>query len=181
MYLDKAKTMLETHPFIHLENIIPCTEDEVKAIEQRIQHSLPSAYKEFLLWMGHGSGGVLAGSECFYFDLPVIQKEAIELMQEDNFHGSLPDDAFVFFMHQGYQFAYFRLSEGENPPIYYYYESATGGDISIIAPHFSDFLLSKIESFLEVLHEMQRRYTEVAESDPEAAKKIARSIESLLL
>ena len=36
----------------------------------------------------------------------------------------MTDDDFVFFMHQGYEFCFFKLSEGDNPPVYFYSEEA---------------------------------------------------------
>src|SRR5207248_219520 len=117
MYLDAVKTRLEKlqqrFPFVDPEKIVPCTEEEVRKLEQQVGLKLPQAYREFLLWMGHNGGGLLQGSDCFYQHLPRIQKGAVELLEEDGFPDPLPADAFVFLMHQGYQFDFFRVSEGD--------------------------------------------------------------------
>ncbi len=150
-YLSQAKTRLEELQTIHPENAMPCSEDEVLALERRIGRALPGAYKEFLLWMGHGSTGVFRGTDCFYYDLPVIRTGASELLQEDGFPEPLPADAFVFLMHQGYQFAFFRLSEGEDPPVSYYYEGAKGGWLFPVAAHFSEYVLMEIETYAKLI------------------------------
>jgi hypothetical protein len=145
MYLDKVKERLRALNFIHPDEFLPCSEDEVNALEHHSGLSLPEAYKEFLLWMGHGAGRLLRGSDCFYEHLPHLREWAVELLEEDGFHKPLPDDAFVFFMHQGYQFTFLRLSEGDDPPVYYYIESMDQISFTISHRSFSEFLMSGIE------------------------------------
>jgi hypothetical protein len=145
MYLDRAKERLRTLNFVRSDEIVPCSEDEINALEYHLGLSLPQAYREFLLWMGHSGGGLLRGSDCFYKHLPHLREWAVELLEEDNFHEPLPDDAFVFFMHQGYQFAFFRLSEGDDPPVYYYHESTDQSSFVISHRSFSEFLIVGIE------------------------------------
>jgi len=41
----------------HYNQPQPCTEEEVRALEEKLGQSLPAAYREFLLWMGHGAKG----------------------------------------------------------------------------------------------------------------------------
>ena len=60
---------------------------------------MPAAYQEFLLWMGHGAGKFLRGSDCFFQHLPYLQEWALELLQENNFPENLPEDTFIFLMH----------------------------------------------------------------------------------
>lgn len=50
-----------------------------------------------------------------------LQEWAAELLEENNFQ-SLPAHAFVFWMHQGYQFSFFILNGDDNPPVYHYSE-----------------------------------------------------------
>ncbi len=95
--------------------------------------------------MGHGAGKFLRGSDCFFKNLPYLKEWAIELLQENNFAEPLPDDAFVFFMHQGYQFSFFRLLEGDDPPTYSYSEGTN--QTSFIKSHerFSEFLTTEVK------------------------------------
>lgn len=123
MYLDDVKALFaEVNAQVHLtDSVFPCTESEVSTLEQRLGFSFPQAYTEFLLWMGHGAGGFLQGESVFYQDLP-LNEDAHRLLSEDGITISLPEDAFVFYMHQGYQFMFLRPTEGPNPPVYYYGE-----------------------------------------------------------
>lgn len=134
---------------------IPCTLQEVEELEQWLGHRLPKAYREFLLWMGHSGGGVLAGTNCFYEDLKRIQTSAKELLEENHYSGELPKDAFVFYMHQGYQFNFFHLEEGDDPPVYFYVEeNPTRIFFEKIYQKFSIFVLTEVEGHIAVKKRM---------------------------
>lgn len=145
MYLDRVKNQLIELKLARQDELVGCIRDEVRAIEQNLGISEPLAYQEFLLSMGCGAGKFLRGSDCFFDRLFQIQEWAIELLQENNFPRSLPDDAFIFLMHQGYQFSFFRLSEGADPPTYSYCEGTDR--TSFIKSHesFSEFLAAEVE------------------------------------
>lgn len=165
MYLERAKRRLEEinemkkrfkemgiegsdWGELRLNEPEPCTEDEVKALEEKLGRTLPEAYKEFLLWMGKGvgKGNLMAGEDFFVWNWEKEQemlKLVRELFEEDEFPGELPEDAFVFLFHQGYSFLFFRLSEGDDPPVYLWIESETS--FQKISEHFSDWLLERIE------------------------------------
>ncbi|MFN3422139.1 MAG: SMI1/KNR4 family protein [Armatimonadota bacterium] len=84
MYLNKAKHRLEeinemkrklkamgikdsAWGELRLNEPQPCTEEEVRALEEKLGKSLPAAYREFLLWMGKGVGkGKFMTSEDFF-------------------------------------------------------------------------------------------------------------------
>jgi hypothetical protein len=145
MYLNKVKARFGELSIVHPDDILPCTEDEISILEEQVGLSLPEAYKEFLLWMGHGAGRLLRGSHCFYEHLVRLQEGARELLEENSFSEILPNDAFVFFMHQGYQFAFFRVSESDDPPIYYYHEAMEQKTFTMTHNCFSEFLAEEIE------------------------------------
>lgn len=127
------------HVFLPNE-IIPCSERDVQVIERELNLAIPQAYKEFLLWMGKKAGDILLGSDWLFDDLPKIQKWAIELMQANGVSNMLPSDAFVIYMHQGYQFSFVRISEGDDPPVYYYDEMRPYSDFPMLYARFSDYL-----------------------------------------
>lgn len=145
MYLDRVKKQLIELQLVKPDELAGCTCDEVIAIEQQLGISLPRCYQEFLLSMGHSAGQFLRGSDCFFNNLPQLQEWAVELLQENNFAESLPEDAFIFLMHQGYQFSFFRVSEGADPPTYSYCEGTN--QTSFIKSHesFSEFLATEVE------------------------------------
>lgn len=90
------------------------------------------------------------GSAMFYPELNGLRKIATELLVEAQNDFALPLDAFVFFMHQGYQFMYFRTEVEEcDPPVYNYIEGDTAPKRSYES--FTDFLTESIEE-----HKQQR-------------------------
>jgi SMI1-KNR4 cell-wall len=145
MYLEQVKNQLIELKLAFPDELLGCTQDELIELEAQLGVLLPKAYQEFLLLMGHGAGKFLRGSDCFFKDLPVLKNWAIALLEENNFSESLPEDAFVFLMHQGYQFSFFMLSEGEDPPTYSYSEETN--ETSFIKSHerYSDFLMIEVE------------------------------------
>ncbi|MFN6479392.1 SMI1/KNR4 family protein [Nostoc sp. DedQUE07] len=140
----------ESLQLIFNENqLSPCSDLEIIQFEQQQGITLPSNYKNFLKIMGHGAGKFLRGSDCFYQHLPQIQEWANQLLVENNFPEALPEDAFVFFMHQGYQFSFFRLSEGDNPPTSSYCEGQEESYFVKSHDTFSDFLAVEIDLYLK--------------------------------
>lgn len=150
MYLAQVKVRFEEAHIVSSTKIIPCKEQEIDDLERRAGVALPEAYREFLLWMGRGAGDFLQGSSCFYHDLFWLQSTAKELLAEHHFPESLPLDAFVFFMHQGYQFDFFRVGEGNDPSVYLYGDWIEQTSFPLIYAHFSDFLLAEIERFARI-------------------------------
>ncbi|MGH2612299.1 MAG: SMI1/KNR4 family protein [Rhabdochlamydiaceae bacterium] len=149
--MERAKSKQEDMYRVGYSQFVPCTVEEVEKIEICIGHCLPEAYREFLLWMGHSGGGFLRGSNCFYRDLRNLQESAQELLDEDQFPGKLPKDAFVFFMHQGYQFNFFCLDEGDDPPVLCYLEEEpVKTSFFQIYPRFSDFVITEIEGHIKI-------------------------------
>lgn len=149
MYLDKVKTHFKQLDLVSSGELIPCSPEEIRALEEQLGLSLPGAYKEFLLWMGHNAGSFLRGSDCFYQDLRHLREWAIELLEENDFSETLPNDAFVFFMHQGYQFAFLRTCEGDDPPVYYYHEGMDQTSFIRAYRSFSEFLSNEIDAHAE--------------------------------
>lgn len=151
----KVKAQVEKMQALHPSKIVPCTEEEARALEQKIGNSLPAAYQEFLLWMGRRSGGFLRGENWLYEHLEDIQLDAIELMRRDGFPVTLPPDAFVFLMHEGYHFAFFRTSEGDDPPVYEYIETDDEIALKISSSHYSNFLLDVFEQEAKLIESMK--------------------------
>ncbi|MBX3255755.1 MAG: SMI1/KNR4 family protein [Chitinophagaceae bacterium] len=120
-----------------------CSSKEILKIEDFFQVKLPEKYIEFLKIMGKGAGDFLKGSSVFYNEIFELREAAVELLEDDNFK-TLPETAFVFFMHQGYQFAFFNIGESDNPAIYYYYEGRNKLDFEKKERTFTDFLTAHL-------------------------------------
>ena len=73
-----------------------------------------------------------------------MQKFAVELLEDNKFPISLLKDAYVFCIHQGYQFLFFRCSEGEDTPVYSYREYQDTINFHLVSSHFSQTLIEII-------------------------------------
>ncbi|MFP4007852.1 MAG: SMI1/KNR4 family protein [Spirulinaceae cyanobacterium] len=160
MYLDRFKSRFEELRKVFQGKrktfqgkIISCEESQIYSLEQRCNISLPKAYKEFLLWGGLSAGGFLRDSNFLYdsFSQFLEMREiAEELLIEDDFIDLLPEDAFVFDMHQGYIFLFFRTVDGDDPPVYGYKQGDspvlhTPTPFKKLSSSFSEFLLNALE------------------------------------
>jgi len=129
------------------QNLIPCNAEEIEKLHGSLAHNLPKAYLEFLQIMGKNAGNFMKGSSCFIHEIPYLREWAEELLEENQFPEKLPKDTFVFWMHQGYQFAFFNLYESDNPSIYYYSEIQSQLMFEKKYKTFTNFLEVELEVF----------------------------------
>ena len=102
------------------EELKGCSEKEIDDLEIHFGHKFPKAFREFLSQLGHNAGNFRRGTKYLYKDLFTITDYTRTTLEDGPF--KLPLDAFVFSAHQGYIFAYFLFSDGDDPPIYTYME-----------------------------------------------------------
>jgi hypothetical protein len=121
------------------ENLIGCSPAEIERIKETCKSHLPSSYLEFLTIMGRGAGRYFRGTDMYFPVIIKLQEWAIEIVAENPNKFQLPNDAFVFSMHQGYQFMYFRTNGGDDPKVYYYMEGRDQAEC--ITDSFSAYLL----------------------------------------
>jgi chloramphenicol O-acetyltransferase len=171
MYMDKAKARLEELHLLHKLNLVGCSTGDIQAIENKIGVPLPIAYQEFLLWMGRVSQ-LFKGNNYRYFELLDLQNIASDLLEENHEKEVLTPNAFVFLVHQGYQFDFFRLSEEEDPPVYWYCEGKTNGFVQT-HEHFSDYILDFVEGYSRIRQEISERIEKMAQKYPQRAKEMA--------
>jgi hypothetical protein len=137
----------------------PCLPEEITLLEQATQDKLPAACTEFLAWMGHGTGDFMRHLGCFYPSLLHFQQTAHDLLAKDASPAVLPEDTFVFFFQPEQSFAFFRTSEGDNPPVYAHRQDWRHYPFRQIYYHFSDFLAIQIA--LHVEHRRVGQFTPV--------------------
>lgn len=123
--------------------LIPISNEDISKIELKFKVSLPEVYKQFLHLMGKGAGEYMKGSSVFYDHLFSLREWAKELLIENNME-PLPETAFVFWMHQGYQAAYFNLNEGDDPPVYYFSEGQGNKSFQLKEKSLTDFFLAQL-------------------------------------
>jgi SMI1-KNR4 cell-wall len=162
MYLTQAKQLFHEREHIPPEDVHGFTDAEVHDLERQLGRTVPAAYQEFLRWMGHGAGNFMIGTDLFYPWIPRIGEDpwaltlgARELLDENAFPEPLPGDAFVFSMHQGYTFQFFRLSAGDDPPVYWYSEGMHLDRFQLAAPTFSQHLLNTVAFDLQLKEQLE--------------------------
>jgi hypothetical protein len=108
----------------------------LKLIESNYDFNLPQKYKQFYLRCEKSIPENLIGTDLVneYNELNVW---ANELLKEDSAEFEIGKDDFVFMMHQGYIFWYFKVNGNENPMVYGYYEEARVADKKML---LNDFL-----------------------------------------
>jgi hypothetical protein len=123
--------------------LVGCTQLEIEKLELAFNVKLPAMYKEFLTAMGKSAGKFMLGSSAFWDEVFNFQEWGKELLAENNFK-HLPQNAFVFWLHQGYQMAFFIIGEGDNPPVYYFSEGSNQTDFKKVES-LTDFFLIQLK------------------------------------
>ena len=116
-----------------------CNEEEVLKLEDHYKVTLPHAYKTFLMLMGWDGGHYQIGSDFTYKWLFTMKGYANDMLNKCGYP-SLPLDAFVFHMHQGYQFSFFYINGEDDPAVYYFNECYDFGILKV-ADHITDYFL----------------------------------------
>jgi hypothetical protein len=84
----------------------------------------PKAYLKFQRDCRWSIPSWLVGTD-IAFDLQGFNSDAVELLKEADSQLELDSDDFVFLMHQGYIFYFFKLNGDENPKVFGYSEGHT--------------------------------------------------------
>ena len=152
-YIKETTKLLENFLDKYGGKIISCTKEEVDKLESMLPDSyqLPAAYKEFLLYGGKKIGQFYERENSFNYKraLSYVQNErraAISLLKqyEDNPH--LSDDTYILTIYMTSFFNFFKLTEGENPPVYEWLEEDEIGTEAIVKAYdsFTDFIRDEI-------------------------------------
>lgn len=104
------------------ELLSPMSAIQIAYLQERFNCQFPAEYQQFLSLMGNGAGNYMKGSSVFANELTSLKEWAAELINENSMQ-PLPSNAFVFWMHQGYQAAYFLLNGSDDPPVYLFSET----------------------------------------------------------
>jgi len=112
--------------------VVPCTNKEIDILESMLPHPyhLPAAYKEFLLYSGKNIVGHSFTGDIFYHGVKYWienRKEIVEIIYGEDSDSQLPLDIFVIHEYLGGSVEYFKLTEGEDPPVYSWNEEDGGG------------------------------------------------------
>ena len=123
-----------------------CIECEIeKLISLTKEKNLPQAYIEFMRAMGNGTESeFMGGDSCFMNEIYDLKKGAIKLLEENKSKNSLMDEDFVFWMSQGCMFCFFKLNEGDNPPVYFYNEDGEDRFMKV-ADSLTEFFINRLD------------------------------------
>jgi len=95
--------------------------DDLTEIEIKRGITLPKIYKDFYILCLKAIPKTLVGSDLFNY-YPDLNNSAVDLLKENEVENFLERDDFVFLMHQGYVFLYFKADGNSDPIVYRYYE-----------------------------------------------------------
>jgi hypothetical protein len=137
------------------DELIGCSEEEIAEFEANHHVALPAFYRGFLMRMGRRAGAFFRGTDIL-LRRDGYRQWALELLADNNYPFKLPDDAFVFFLHQGYVMGYFICDGSDDPPVFIYSE---GRDTTPkrVADHLSDYFLKAADDSIELQNNLQRR------------------------
>ena len=96
--------------------------DKLSRIEQENKISLPEIYKGFQRLCSFSIPTKLIGTDLRNTH-PELNQWATELLDEDGVENFLDDNDFVFMMHQGYVFWYFKADGNPDPIVHGYHEN----------------------------------------------------------
>lgn len=118
---------------------------EIARLEDRAGRRLPSAYRRFLLRAGGYAGTFMDGSDFLARDLEDLQQVGRELMEDIG--ATLPADAWVFLVHQGYEMVFMSnasgASSGDDSGSVFY--ANDGGVIERVYSSFSEWLSTAVD------------------------------------
>jgi SMI1/KNR4 family protein SUKH-1 len=155
-YLQPIADMLAPALAVATATLVPCSADEITALEALVApHRLPAAYREFLAYGGKQLAGVF-GSVDFSYALVWTEREhgnrdIRRMLEAWDRNAVLPESVFVINEHLGSSFTYFDLGEGDDPPVYFW-EEGSGGLDTAVREHdtFSAFVLIHAQRWMKL-------------------------------
>ncbi len=96
--------------------------DKLLRIEQDRRIILPEIYKDFYWTCSGFTPEKLIGTDLINDHSNDLAYWAMDLLEEDEVDNFLQPDDFVFMMHQGYIFWYFKADGNDDPPVFSYSE-----------------------------------------------------------
>lgn len=97
--------------------------DKLSRLEKERNILLPNIYRSFYNRCSSSIPSNLIGTDLWNNNRFDLNEGAVELLEEDGVSNFLESDDFVFMMHQGYIFWYFKANGETDPMVYGYDES----------------------------------------------------------
>ena len=134
--------------------VVGCSDTEIRQLESLVNAKLPIIYKEFLKTMGQCAGSFLAGTDLFMPKLFNLRTWAETLLQRTDSPFRLPPSIFVFLVHQGYQFMFFHLNQGDDPEVFHFEEGEE--QPRAVFSHFTDWLAASVDDEIAAYRDISR-------------------------
>ncbi len=135
-----------------------CSPMEIDALEKKLGHSLPGAYREFLTWVGHDHGDLFPRARCAVGDFEVNRLSLEEVLRANELGHVLPEEFLVFLGDDGRKYAWFALpKESDDPPVTVLNLDAdmSGDDLARLS--LSQFVLDELKSAVAWREEQSRQ------------------------
>jgi hypothetical protein len=111
--------------------------DKLTKIENERRISFPEVYRRFYDLCAFSIPANLVGTDLWNNASYDLNEEALELLEGSDRENFLERDDFVFMMHQGYIFWYFKANGDPDPIVYGYHEGKLRPDN---LGHLSEFI-----------------------------------------
>jgi hypothetical protein len=136
---------------IEIDNVVPCTEEDLVALEGKLRFRLPDVVRELYLWGGRDFGCVFGGMDVLDFeahmenDYGADVRETLEEAGEDA--AILGTQPLVMQMDCDGQFSFVRADDGDDPAVYTHtHQEPTFSSCA----RFSDYLSLMVEQLAGV-------------------------------
>ncbi len=111
---------------------------KLNRIEDKYNFYLPMVYRDFYDLCSLSVPSNLVGTDLLNgYSYSHFSEGAARLLEDDEVNNFLQADDFVFMMHKGYMFWYFKANGDPDPIVYGYYEGKLKPDNN---GHFSTFI-----------------------------------------
>ena len=117
------------------------SEESVRLLESHMDIELPMAYKAYLLSIGQNTVPFNYATKSTD-SLPEIRREAERLLLQSAECLSLNDGDFVFLLNEGFMFLFFRIDEGDDPPVYGFAEEKRSSGFLQVSPSLTNLIES---------------------------------------
>ena len=104
------------------ETLKGCSVKDIEQLEAKLKVTLPAAYRDFLFCMGRSAGQFMPECSFTYPEIEDCTRDIAETLLKAHTRYQLSDTSFVFVERYGCQFFFFETTQGEDPPVFRYFE-----------------------------------------------------------
>jgi hypothetical protein len=146
-YFESLKQLLIAKCCTRADEFKGCTPEEIESVmaAQGVTR-LPRMFRRYLELMGNsGMNTIYQGSHWRCGSMHNLKRDVIELMEDFDEGVTLPQDAFVFFGHQGCEYRFFLTDNNDDdPPVFRYVEGEPQQITGSLTEYFRPLVLEFI-------------------------------------